>query len=64
MDDKDIWWSAQLLIQQHGAEAAVRAARTAEDRRAIGDIGGHRIWTRIAKAAADLLGIDKVGTPN
>ncbi len=48
--DKDIWRSANLLIQQHGEDAGIHAAQMVDKFLEEGDLGGHKTWLRILKA--------------
>ncbi len=48
--DKDIWRSANLLIQQHGEDARIHAAQMADEMLDKGDLDGQRTWLLILKA--------------
>ena len=48
--DLDIWRCAQLMINNHGAEAGLEAATTADEWRAKGNTEAQRVWMRIASA--------------
>jgi hypothetical protein len=52
--DIDIWRCAQLMINNHGDEAALEAATTADEWLSKGNIEAQRVWLRIAKAIDDL----------
>jgi hypothetical protein len=52
--DIDIWRCAQLMINNHGEEAAMEAATMADDFLSKGNIEVQRVWMRIAKAADEL----------
>jgi hypothetical protein len=52
--DLDIWRSAKLLVDQHGADAPIRAAQQADERLAAGDIEGRAAWLRILAAVKEL----------
>lgn len=52
--DIDIWRSANLLIKQHGADAAIVAAQRADELLAAGDVEGQLVWKRIITAINDL----------
>ena len=54
MDDKDIWRSAKLLIDQHGADAPVHAAMRADAMLDQGDLDGQAMWRRIVRAIEEL----------
>jgi hypothetical protein len=55
--DIDIWRCAQLMINNHGDEAAMEAATTADEWLAKGNIEAQRVWMRIAKAVDELQGV-------
>ena len=46
--DIDIWRCAQLMINNHGEEAATEAAATADEWLAKGNTEAQRVWMRIA----------------
>ena len=48
--DKDIWRSANLLIQQHGENARIHAAQMVDKFLEEGDFAGQRTWLHILKA--------------
>jgi hypothetical protein len=48
--DIDIWRCAQLMINNHGEEAALEATTMADDFLSKGNIEAQRVWMRIAKA--------------
>ena len=52
--DIDIWRCAQLMINNHGDEAAMEAATMADEWLAKGNIEAQRVWMRIAKAIDEL----------
>ena len=52
--DIDIWRCAQLMVNNHGDEAALEAAIMADDWLAKGNIEAQRVWLRIAKAIDEL----------
>lgn len=54
----DIWRCANLLIQQHGTDALLRAAERADVLIEAGDMNGRRVWLRIL-AAKELLSNDR-----
>jgi hypothetical protein len=54
LDDPDIWRAANLLVKQHGHEAALVAARRSDEMLAVGDVEGCAIWKRILEAVAEL----------
>ena len=53
--DLDVYRSAKLLIDQHGADALIEAARRADALRDKGDLDGQAVWGRIRKAVLELL---------
>ncbi len=53
--DLDIWRSAKLLVDQHGADAPVHAAMRVDAMLAAGDLGGRVAWRRILPAVEELL---------
>ncbi len=46
----DIYRSADLIVQQHGAEAPIEAAMHADAMLAKGDLDTRAVWLRIVKA--------------
>ena len=55
VDDLDIWRSARLLVDQHGADAPIEAAMRVDAMLEAGDLGGRAVWRRILKAVEELL---------
>jgi len=53
--DPDIWRSAKLLVDQHGADATFHAAQRADELMSAGDTEGWEVWRRIARAVDELL---------
>ena len=51
----DIYRSAKLLVDQHGAEAPIEAALRFDAMLEKGDLDGQRVWLRIIAAVNDLL---------
>jgi hypothetical protein len=51
MHDADIWQAAKRLIDQHGDEAALRAADQLMEE---GDMDGATVWLRIVAAIEEL----------
>ena len=49
-DDVDIYRAAQVLIDQHGDEAAIHAAMRADELMEAGDMEGAATWRRILTA--------------
>ena len=54
IDDIDVYRSATLLIDKHGAEASIHAAMKADDMLERGDMDGRAVWKRIADAINDM----------
>lgn len=54
MDDRDIYRSAKLFIDQYGTDSAVQAALRADAMLERGDLEGVAVWKRIARAIGDL----------
>lgn len=52
--DIDIYRSAKMLIDRHGADAAVHAAMRADKMLDAGDLDGAAVWRRIVAAIEDL----------
>ncbi len=50
----DIWRSAKLFIDQHGADAPIRVAQRADELVVAGDIEGRAVWLRIVAAVREL----------
>lgn len=50
----DIYRFANLLIQQHGTNAAIQAAMRADDMLARGDVKSTFVWKRIVTAVNEL----------
>jgi hypothetical protein len=57
ISDIDIWRCAQLMINNHGDEAAFEAATTADEWLSKGNFEAQRVWLRIAKAIDELRGV-------
>ncbi len=54
ISDLDIYRSAQVLIREHGEEAAIEAAKHADAMLAIGDLEGQAVWKRILAATEEI----------
>jgi len=50
----DIWRSANIMVREHGENAAMVAAQRADAFLAAGDIDGRVVWKRILVAIAEL----------
>ncbi len=55
VSDLDIFRSAKLLVDQHGAEAPIEAALRFDAMLEKGDLDGQRVWLRILAAVNKLL---------
>ena len=51
ISDLDIWRSAWLLVDQHGADAPVEAAMRIDELLDKGDLDGRTVWVRILSAS-------------
>jgi hypothetical protein len=47
--------AAKLLVDQHGADAPIRAAQRADELLGAGDIEGRSVWLRILRAVKELM---------
>ena len=54
VDEIDIYRAANLLIKQHGDEAAIFAARQADACLEKGDLDGKVVWLAVIKAIEEL----------
>ena len=54
VDEIDIYRSANLLIKQHGDEAAIFAARQADACLEKGDLDGKVVWLAVIEAIKEL----------
>ena len=54
MDERDIYRSAKLLVDQYGADAAGQAGARAEAMIARGDMEGAAAWRRIIRAIGEI----------
>ncbi len=55
ISDLDVYRSAKLLIDQHGAEAPIHAAMKADAMLDKDDLDGRAVWMRILEAVTELL---------
>ena len=53
--DLDIYRAANLLIKQHGDEAAIHAAMRVDELLEASDLDGYTVWKRVLKAVEELL---------
>lgn len=64
INDIHIFRSANELIKQHGADAAVHAGMRADELLAQGDVDGSAVWKSIVRAINDIMNTDRpAGTP-
>jgi hypothetical protein len=54
IDDPDIFRGVKPLINQHGEDAAIRAAQRADALADEGDLDGMVVWRRILEAIDEL----------
>ncbi len=55
ISDLDIYRSAKLLVDQHGADAPIEAAMRVDAMLEAGDLDGRAVWRRILPAVEELL---------
>ncbi len=53
--DLDVWRTAKLLVDKHGAEAPIHAAMKADAMLERGDMDGRAVWLRVVRAVKELL---------
>ncbi|MDH3700042.1 MAG: hypothetical protein OEU46_01905 [Alphaproteobacteria bacterium] len=54
MDDKDIYRSAKLFLEQYGADVPIHAAMRIDALIAAGDVQGVSVWKRVLRAIEEL----------
>jgi hypothetical protein len=54
ISDRDIYAAANLMLKRYGEDAAIEAAKRADELMAAGDMDGRRKWLRIMKAIEEL----------
>jgi hypothetical protein len=54
LDDRDIWRTANLILNQFGEYANLETARRTDEMLDRGDIDGQRIWRRVMAALEEL----------
>lgn len=54
MDDLDIYRTAKLLIDQHGADARIHAAMKQDAMLERGDLNGVAVWRMVIRAIEEL----------
>ncbi len=52
--DLDIYRTANVLIREHGEDAALEAAQRADAMLEKGAIDGQRVWKRVLKAMKEI----------
>ncbi len=52
--DLDIYRTANVLIREHGEDAALEAAQRADAMLEKGAIDGQRVWKRVLKAIKEI----------
>ncbi len=52
--DLDIYRSANVLIREHGEDAALEAAMRADAMLEKGDLEGQAVWKRIVRAVEEI----------
>ncbi len=52
--DLDIYRSANVLIREHGDEAALEAAKHADAMLEKGNLEGQTVWKRIVRAVGEI----------
>ncbi len=55
ISDLDIYRTAKLLVNNHGAEAPIHAAMNADAMLAKGDMDGRAVWLRVVRACMHFL---------
>lgn len=54
ISDLDLWRAANLMVERHGNDAALVAAKRADEMLAAGDTEGQLVWKRILAAINEL----------
>lgn len=54
MDNRDVWLSAKVLVDQHGNKAAIQAAMRSDELLGAGDLDGAATWRRVIQAINEL----------
>ena len=52
--DIDNWRSANVMVKRYGEEAALEAAKRADEFLEAGDLDGCAVWKRVIAAIAEL----------
>ena len=53
--ERDIWATAKMLVDQHGADAPIHAAFRADELLDRRDLDGQAVWMRILAATRELM---------
>ncbi len=59
--DLDVYRTAKLLVDKHGAEAPIHAAMKADAMLDKGDMDGAATWRRVIKAVEEMLATKRRG---
>jgi hypothetical protein len=51
---RDVYLAANILVKQHGDEAAIFAAMSVDRLAAKGDLAGRAVWMRVLEAVKEL----------
>ena len=54
ISDLDIYRAANLVIERHGGDAVIEAARMLDRMLELGDVEGRDLWRRIGRAIETL----------
>jgi hypothetical protein len=63
VSDRDIWCTANRVIQEYGNEAELVASERAEEMLQRSDFDGQRVWRRISRAIREFQA-PATGKPN
>ncbi len=58
--DLDIYRTANILVKQHGQDAPIEAAISADAMLDKGDLDGYAVFQRIVRAAEELLSKERL----
>jgi len=64
MIERDIWLTANAMINQFGEEAETISATRADGMLNLGDMEGYSVWKRVLKAIRELGSAQPDGTMN
>jgi len=54
MIERDIWLTANLMINQYGKDAEIEVAMRVDEMLRRGDLGGRGVWRRVLNAVRSL----------